>query len=1350
METLIEEKIVDQKQEVEPTTRSRRYFTDSSEEEVKVVKKEVEELKSSEKEPKVFCTFFNKTGSCKKGDSCPYVHDNSFSSKKSKNVKKPVQKSDKKINNKPLKSNPINKKDGGNGGNPPPIVGGGGGGDPPHHPVDGNKGNAGGAAKPKVTNYKDIKSYFMQRKIFVFPSSKMVREVERNNLGEQVKFKNTMSENRHACSALHRELAITYVLKCEGSGKKNLVVEDFYGSNRNNRICNSDSIDVNVKFVQTADYHIQGDRARGFDNRTQEEQVGCDFGLVEDVYENGPRPLEPIDILRLCDRTVKGIVYVIKRDFVGYAGVDSKHYEEGNWIRLENGKILFSPSPSEQLYTPHAALDWILGNRSYKGVDIAMVHQAGPYSIYRLAPTNRMAIEIDQPGPQAGVFEFVKYRVPYTVYGFTLNQVDWFHDNVCSYIPVRERNELVHYPTFLKKNKMMQNKSLRGSLYDHVDTVVVHEFESDPMLVQLSSRFPAWYKCVLESTTKAILFAGRYDKSLEYEETAEAYRVSEKRLEESRVAKTVVQENTGKAKKIVCGIVALSVLSYGATRFSKSKTEMSASWNPFFKFLSKLAVKIWKLSAFSLSRLIKEMWKHFKVLLALGFTYLCKAIHYVSWIFNPEIGNSIRKNTQIVMHKIENGVTKLKNYNVKDLRGGVESSIKEIDSSNRMSSRLMLNAFISPLFEEIVRENPLLSMFLTSIELYKKRGNKKALLVSTLFHGIFSLAARLGVSLEIRFVMHFWWNLVAMCASRIDLTMSLFGSQEEMDKINRAMQNFEDYDLEEPITYMPKNCVLDTTNARPPLEYVLEERVKETIKIRFNGQNITDFVSFGKYLYDMSHTEEGIWLLLSPQVMLLKPTNSPINWWIAVMTRVFKEPYDIPKTKEEKHELLQVWTVIKNLFIANLDYIYSTKYDIYDVRKIVGKKAQRLVDALDRKNKSGNQIEYTKSISVKTDETLPKRVDYPFFRPRAITQFSPTFLGETCPVSREMADILHEIFQVRNLFHIYNYTLAKLIPCTFTFGSGYTAEELDDWLDQALMMSDAIHFIVAGDDCAILWGPWASVFGFCGENDFSTYEFTQGPHCFVLYEAVMSFYIDNKQFVTKVMDSFQKAYQCVKNVKGEVIRVKADITQRMASGSSDTTNFNSIGNIGSAMHIIQNTDFRHSPEFYYDQVGFKCKYKRHDNLTQMTFLKGWWQLDVRDKYRWIPLPGMVLKIGKTKRDPTKIAKNKDRDEANKICAYALASSPGFVPLDYPLFGRWLVTMKKLGTISNIKLYARFERTVRSQMYQINRAEALESIFLRYGLYKSEIEEIEELLSSIVELPVVVSHTALKKLMIDYS
>jgi len=1280
------------------------------------------------------CSYWIKKGSCKMGEECKFAHPLK-AEKKVKEVSKVPTNQKIVTKDSVTRSPPIGgpQKSGSppNGGSPSTGGGADGSGNDVSNP------GAGVASKPaiKITNYKDIKSYLMQRKIFVFPSIKMTREVERNKLEDLVSFKTNMSENRHACSALYRELAITYVLKVEGTGKKTMRIEDFYGSNRNNGLVNSENIDVQVSFIQTADYHIQGDVARCFNKRVQLEEIGCDFGLIEDVYENGMQPLLPQDVKRLCERTIRGVVYIIKRDFVGEAGVDSPDYEEGAWYKLKNKKVLFSPSPSEQMYPPHASLDWVIESRSYQGIDIAMVHKTGPYSIYRVGVTDQLAIPLEPMEPVSGLFESVTYRVPYTVYGMKLTNLDWLHDNVCSYLPCQEETALVYTPVFWKKNLIMNSKSLRGTLYDHVNTVVVNEFSTDKIMMQLQSRFPRWTNDVLKSTVQAILFSGRYDKSLEYENTAYAYSVSEKRLEDSRLAK-VIESVPIRKGPIIAGALFIGVLGVAAAKISSDRRHnvMSLDYKYWFGVVFRFFRRILKMISIGILSI-------YEVVKIFGHKLLTLFIS----IFNPKIVEWMKNTSTNSRASITNNVKEaIKNVKETDF----SKTVEVVHESNLMGSNFMLNVFIAPIIEESLRTNPFLSALLTGIELYKKKAHMSTFLISLGFHGAMSFMALCGVPMEIRMGIHMYWNLIATAFSKKGLNMSLFG-ESELEKVNQAMKNFETYDMKRGITYLPTESALYTSNAMPPKEYILEKRVQETIKVRYNGETITDFVKFGELLYEMSKTEKGIWLLLSPQVFFCKPANSPVNWWTVVMTRVFKEPYDIPLTDYERQELVKVWTQIKNIMVSSLTYIYSKKYDIYDVRRIVGVKAQRLIDALDRKNKSGNQIEETKSISVKGDETLPMKEEYPYLRPRAITQFSPTFLGETCPISREMADILHEIFSIGNLFHIYNHHLKTLIPCTFTFGSGFTAEDLDYWMSEALMMSDTIHFIVAGDDCAILWGPWASVFGICGENDFSTYEFTQGPHCFILYRAVMNFFLKNEVYVERVIQSFSKGYQSIKNVKGDVIRIKAEIIERMASGSSDTTNFNSLGNIGSAIHIIQNADFTKDPSYYYQQCGFKCKYKSHDDINQMTFLKGWWQFDRMGILRWIPLPGMVLKIGKTKRDPVKIAKNKDRKEANKICAYALASSPGYVPHDYPIFGSWLIAMKKLGTISNIKLYTRFERTFRESLYVLDRELALDAVIKRYGFYLSEILEIEQALSEVTQLSTVVSFESLKKLLIDY-
>jgi hypothetical protein len=76
-------------------------------------------------------------------------------------------------------------------------------------------------------------------------------------------------------------------------------------------------------------------------------------------------------------------------------------------------------------------------------------------------------------------------------------------------------------------------------------------------------------------------------------------------------------------------------------------------------------------------------------------------------------------------------------------------------------------------------------------------------------------------------------------------------------------------------------------------------------------------------------------------------------------------------------------------------------------------------------------------------------------------------------------------------------------------------------------------------------------------------------------------------------------------------------------------------------------------------------------------------------------------------------------------------------------------MKKLGTISNIKLYTRFERTFRNSLYVLDRGLAVAAVFKRYGIYEEEILEIERTLDEVTQLSTVVGFESLRKLLVDY-
>jgi hypothetical protein len=165
------------------------------------------------------------------------------------------------------------------------------------------------------------------------------------------------------------------------------------------------------------------------------------------------------------------------------------------------------------------------------------------------------------------------------------------------------------------------------------------------------------------------------------------------------------------------------------------------------------------------------------------------------------------------------------------------------------------------------------------------------------------------------------------------------------------------------------------------------------------------------------------------------------------------------------------------------------------------------------------------------------------------------------------------------------------------------------------------------------------------------------------------------------------------------------------------------------------------------ELGFKVKYFPRESLGTITFLKGWFQSDGRSQ-QWLPLPSAILKLGKVLRNPREITTFKtktgtvryDLSDAVPICAHALSQSYGNIPLNYPILGRFVHTLQRLGSQPRSEIPSLVEGwKPKIPLISLDRTAVLENINFRYGIPPSSIKSFEQLLDEITKLPAYIEH-----------
>jgi hypothetical protein len=179
--------------------------------------------------------------------------------------------------------------------------------------------------------------------------------------------------------------------------------------------------------------------------------------------------------------------------------------------------------------------------------------------------------------------------------------------------------------------------------------------------------------------------------------------------------------------------------------------------------------------------------------------------------------------------------------------------------------------------------------------------------------------------------------------------------------------------------------------------------------------------------------------------------------------------------------------------------------------------------------------------------------------------------------------------------------------------------------------------------------------------------------------------------------------------------------------------------------------------------GMIIKFKQ-PVLKGATFLRGWWVPDSNlTRHHWMPLPSMIVKLGKVLTEPKLIAQRQENDEmAYAVCAHALSSSFGFVPEDYPILGPFLGCLRRFAAQAGVvSTEAQRLRAIESWSLKAHigieahhvdpsRIETVGMIYRRYHIDKPDIEALETMFDRVNRLPAFVSHPAVIQLTgVDY-
>jgi len=279
-------------------------------------------------------------------------------------------------------------------------------------------------------------------------------------------------------------------------------------------------------------------------------------------------------------------------------------------------------------------------------------------------------------------------------------------------------------------------------------------------------------------------------------------------------------------------------------------------------------------------------------------------------------------------------------------------------------------------------------------------------------------------------------------------------------------------------------------------------------------------------------------------------------------------------------------------------------------------------------------------VNVKTDEVLLKYAtseEENGWIPRPIHNVAPEVAVTLGPAIYKLTDKLKTQLNMAKVND-------DVFPITLTYGAGMTADELDQWFEDA-MTKDGAHIIVAGDDSVVVVKRGDSVVfvvGDVSQCDHSLRSAALAAEWRLLYRLGL----ETKALELLISSSRSLCVLAGRNGKGATFTVKRECERN--TGGTDTTVGNTVL-VGLAWVFILkvyffdlgNLDATVLQDGFLNFLGLKMKIViTGGRVTELgssfwapDFLKGTWWACTDGAWHWGPLLGRLLKLFKTTSNP---------------------------------------------------------------------------------------------------------------------
>jgi len=1165
--------------------------------------------------------------------------------------------------------------------------------------------------KPKQTMYpkdmvQDLSSWYNN---YAHSLSKYDRVAQALLVKDGVKVRLIdMPTGDHPYSHVCRDEAMRYILAVESRGKKQMVLLDWWGAERNIKFDPSSSVFVLPMVGGTTRDHLKlnvvlapsdpigGDASRGRvrDQVTHE----ADVIVVQDYYY-----LTPKEVKHLFD-AYQQHVWVVVRDFVGEAGAevyrekiaegtDKKPAEygrlvEGVWYR-EEGQIVFCPDPQAQMYHPHPSLDW-LRYRCYEAIDIAHIKRVGPYHLYRLSPTRHGAVPLQpmvnvepliatcQLNPYAGL-SWAKAILRGKIVT-KIQAVFWEHYYTMG-------TQVVYHNPTVNQYLLYTYKLPTGVVRDTVASFVSSQFQSCSYLIAIGETFPDVYRRIFVGTVEVLLHGLKSERVRSALKLRKFFAEEEQNLYKLRANTPLVPPEVPSwmiAGAVVAAIYPVFKIGLMLRRSYKGidpekKMGPVAAFAPMgARMTNDRVVEFFDTCIFA--PVAEELLRHFFPRVAAVLLCFFEPLNYLCGFYS---------NRDAGMHPAMHSFT---------------------------------------------------------------------------FHFLMHCIPRTTGFLGIKMGIHFVHNLVAS-EYILDLMNSPEGEPEWRKIIFPTPE-----DLAQ--SYKERSIVQSAVGIIPVVAGFTLPAVNSCLQPltekdwRGSGTCSVDGVaaSMKNLVLNEVETKLCMYPILYSTAWMYMPANSAYNLLLAVTHRIMKRP----PCECPEQEVMKNWMwcqVFLRLFVP----VGEEHYDDYlpSLLRSMGSKRKRILDAEER-DIEGVTAKLFKTVNVKWNETIASKIvdGVEVFKPRAIVNLDPIYHARTAPWSKQLVKQLKLLWK-GSVLHEIPLPSGNVMVVRIIFACGLTHEDLCE-VGSFALHSDVITIIVSGDDSLVAWGSYCHLFNArFSAADETMCDQSQGEAALdYWFELWASRCGASWDFIESIKEQNRRNFVA----RREGMCFVGDPGWELATGLTATTLCNTVHVITKTLYVAARKiegDERTFDEISCD-LGFTSKVKHSDEIEDLEFLKCIFYEADDNCVGALPLPSQVLKLGKSMRDPRQIftIKTKDGkkvptiDEAYAMFAASVHDTLKVVPYNYPILGAMVETMHRLGrrpsvtspeaVVEDWNYKTHWQAKERSVLSPRER-EVLLAIFIkRYDTSIEEVLSLENLYRDVVSLPVVLHHPLLFKMRsVDY-